>query len=142
MAESDKRTYRYAKVPDRDSVFLLQAREDVQRGGSYATLLNGVLELPVLPEKAIGQIKSGNRPAYTRNLELTADDLRSLQFSDLAANDVARVSIRSMRSADSIRLVKIPGNTEGGVNDEWMYAEGSRPFLLRRTMRWSPCCAA
>lgn len=129
VAESDKRTYRYAKVPDRDSVFLLQAREDVQRGGSYATLLNGVLELPVLPEKAIGQIKSGNRPAYTRNLELTADDLRSLQFSDLAANDVARVSIRSMRSADSIRLVKIPGNTEGGVNDEWMYAEGSRPFL-------------
>ena len=127
-AEDDKRTYRYAKVPDRDSVFLLQACEDVQRGGTYATLLNGMLELPILPEKALAQIKSGNRPAYTRSLELTADELRSHQFSDLAANDVARISIRSLRSADSIRLVKIPGNTEGAVNDQWMYAEGQQPF--------------
>ncbi len=124
----DKRTYRYAKVPDRDSVFLLQAAPDVERGGSYATLMGGILELPLLPEKVLGQIKSGNRPAYTRNLELTADQLRSHQFSDLAANDVARISIRSMRSADAIRLVKIPGNTEGGINDEWMYSEGDRPY--------------
>ena len=127
-APGEERSYRYAKVPDRGSVFLLQAREDVQRGGSYATLLNGMLELPILPEKALAQIRSGNRPAYTKALELTADDLRSHQFSDLAAGDVARISIRSLRSADSIRLVKIPGNTEGGVNDEWMYAEGQSTY--------------
>lgn len=125
---NDKRTYRYAKVPDRDSVFLLQAAPDVQRGGSYATLMNAVLELPLLPEKAMGQIRSGNRPAYTRNLELTPDQLRSHQFSDLAASDVARLSIRSLQSADSISLVKIPGNTEGGINDQWMYSEGGKPY--------------
>ena len=125
VSDTDQRTYRYACTADRKAVFLLQAKPEVQRGGSYSAITNSLFELPLLPEKALAQIKSGNRPAYTNALEVTADSLRSHRFSDLAANDVARISIRSMKSADAIRLVKLPGNTEGQVNDEWMYAEAA-----------------
>lgn len=113
----------YATVSNRDVVFTLQADRRVRRKGSYATIVNAVCNLPVLPEKALAQVRMSSATTYTEELPLALSQLRSLQFSDLDPSDVARISLRSPGDeSQAIVLMLIPGDKDSQVEDVWLYS--------------------
>ncbi len=117
----------YATVGDRSAVFTLQVEPRVLRRGSYARIVNAVCSLPVLPEKALAQLKSGVGTVYTGDLPIAMEQLRSMRFSDIDPRDVGRVSLRSRYAVHPLRLILIPGDAESQVGDTWMYsAAGAR----------------
>ncbi len=117
----------YATVGDRKAVFTLQVEPRVLRRGSYARIVNAVCSLPVLPEKALAQLKSNMGAAYTSELPVAMEKLRSMRFTDVDPKDVGRVSLRSRHSLYPLRLILIPGDTESQVGDTWMFsAAGAR----------------
>lgn len=119
----------YATVSNRDVVFTLQADRRVRRKGSYATIVNAVCNLPVLPEKAMAQVRMSSATTYTNELPLGLSQLRSLQFSDIDTADVARISLRSTgENSNSIRLLLIPGEKDSQVGDTWLYATQDSAF--------------
>lgn len=119
----------YATVNNRDVVFTLQADRRVRRKGSYASIVNAVCNLPVLPEKALAQIRMSSSTTYTEELPLTLSQLRSLQFSDLDPTDVARVALRTPGiDGNAIRLMLIPGDKDSQVEDIWLYATQDSAF--------------
>ncbi len=117
----------YATVGDRSAVFTLQVEPRVLRRGSYARIVNAACSLPVLPEKALAQLKTGVGSVYTGDLPVTMEKLRSMRFSDIDPKDVGRVSLRSRYASHPLRLILIPGDAESQVGDTWMYsAAGAR----------------
>ncbi len=117
----------HATVGDRNAVFTLQVEPRVLRRGSFARIVNATCSLPVLPEKALAQLKSGVGTVYTGDLPVSMEKLRSMRFSDIDPKDVGRVSLRSRYAQHPLRLILIPGDTESQVGDTWMYsAAGAR----------------
>ncbi len=117
----------YATVGDRTAVFTLQVEPRVLRRGSYARIVNAVCSLPVLPEKALAQLKSGMGTVYTGDIPIAMEKLRSMRFTDIDPKDVGRVSLRSRYAPHPLRLILIPGDAESQVGDTWMYsAAGAR----------------
>lgn len=118
----------YATVSSRNVVFVLPAERRVKRTGCYAALINAVCKMPVLPERAMAQVHANGNIIYTAELAMELADLRSDHFSELDAKDIARVSLRDTRTQAAIRLLLIPGNAEGDVEDIWMYAPQDAPY--------------
>lgn len=112
----------YATVNDRPVVFTLQAARKVHRKGSYAALLNAATELPVLPDKAMAQVRMSRSTIYTEELDLTLPALRSLKLADIDAKDISRVALVTPADGASLRLRLIPGDAENQVEDTWLYA--------------------
>ncbi len=118
----------YATVGDRPVVFTLQAEPKVRRKGSYASIVNTICQLPVLPEKAMAQILSGVGNVYTSDLPLSLEKLRTMQFTDIGADDIERVAIRSRFAPWPLRLLRIPGDSESEVADTWMYSAAGQKY--------------
>lgn len=119
----DEQVYCYATVSNRPVYFILQADRRISRKGSYARLINAICELPVLPDKAMAQVRISNQHVYTNELPLTVSALRSMQFTELDAKDIARVSLRATYDRNAaVRLMLIPGDKESQVPDTWMFA--------------------
>ncbi len=118
----------HATVGDRRAVFTLQVEPRVLRRGSYARIVNSVCSFPVLPEKAMAQLKSGIATVYTGDLPLSQEKLRSMRFSDIDPKDVDRVSLRSRHAPHPLLLSFIPGDAESQVEDAWMYSAGGARY--------------
>lgn len=118
----------YAVASNRSVVFTLQAEPHTSKYGSFSSLIQAVYELPVLPEKAMAQLRSGNRPFYVHELPLRLDELRSRQFANLNVRDVDRVSLRSRFARAPLKLIRIPGNAESEVEDTWMFSAAGLPY--------------
>lgn len=112
----------YATVDNRPVVFELPAERNVNHKGSYAALLRAATELPVLPDKAMAQVRRTLNTVYTHELELTLPALRSLQLADFDPKDISRAALLSPGTGDSLRLIRIPGDAENEVNDVWLYS--------------------
>ncbi|MCQ2364029.1 MAG: DUF4340 domain-containing protein [Akkermansia sp.] len=127
-AEAEQRLC-YATVNNRPVVFTLQAARKVHRKGSYAALLNAATELPVLPDKALAQVRMSRSTIYTDELDLTLPALRSLRLADIDPKDISRVALVSPANGASLRLRLIPGDADNQVEDTWLY---SAPQQSRR----------
>lgn len=112
----------YATVNDRPVVFELPAARMVNNKGSYAALLRAATELPVLPDKAMAQVRRSLSTVYTDELELSLTELRSLQFADIDPKDIARAALINPAEGDSLRLIRIPGDADSEVEDVWLYS--------------------
>ncbi len=123
----------YATVGDRNAVFTLQVEPRVLRRGSYARIVNAACSLPVLPEKALAQLKTGMGTVYTGDLPISMEKLRSMRFTDVDPKDVGRVSLRSRYAQHPLRLILIPGDAESQVGDSWMYAAGGIRYAEAET---------
>ena len=126
--ELSERELCYATVSDRKVVFCLQASQKIRKQGSYGNLINAICRLPVLPDKALAQVRMSHLNVYTNDLPLTLPQLRSLQFTNLDSKDIARVSLRSAKGEGAIRLMLIPGDADSQVEDTWMYASAFGAF--------------
>lgn len=124
-AEAEQRLC-YATVDDRPVVFTLQAARKVHRKGSYAALLNAATELPVLPDKAMAQVRMSRSTIYTDELDLTLPALRSLRLADIDPKDVSRVALVTPADGASLRLRLIPGDADNQVEDTWLYTAPQR----------------
>lgn len=125
--EGDEQKYCHATVNDRPVVFTLQAEPRTSHSGSYARLIKAVCELPVLPQKAMAQVRMANKRIAVSEMPLTLSELRSMKFTDLDTRDVARFSLRTTRGHGAVRMLLIPGDDESKVEDTWMFATaGSR----------------
>ncbi len=118
----------HATVNNRPVVFTLQAEPRVSRRGSYSRIVNSICNLPVLPTRAMAQLRSGAGNIYTSELPLSLSELRSLRFSNIVDKDVSRVVLRVHDSDESLRLMLIPGDVESEVSDMWMYSVGNTRF--------------
>lgn len=127
-SQTDGQQLCHATVNDRPVVFTLQAQPRVSRKGSYSRIVNSICNLPVLPTKAMAQLRSVSGNIYTADLPLELAELRSLKFTDLVDKDVERVVLRANDSKESLRLLLIPGELESEVSDVWMYSVGNAPF--------------
>ena len=119
---ADGQRYCYATVNDRSVVFILPADSKEQHRGSYARFIKAVCELPVLPQKAMAQVRMASQQVNVGQIPLELDELRSMRFSDLDDRDIARFSLRTTRGSGSIRALLIPGDDESKVEDTWMFA--------------------
>ncbi len=126
FSKKDDAQVSYATVTDRKVVFVLPAAPRVVRKGSYATIINHTLSLPLLPDPILKQLRSGDTPVYTSELALQLDELRSMELSTLPEHDVDRVSISTPFSQAPLRLLLIPGDAESKVPAQWMYSLTSR----------------
>lgn len=127
-SEADGQMLCYATTEGRPAVFTLPAEPRVNRKGSYSRIINSVFNAPVLPDKAMAQIKSHAGNSYTKELPLDIGDLRSLRFSDVDPRDIERLSLRSRFAPFPLRLLLIPGEEEGEIEDVWMYAAEGRRY--------------
>lgn len=133
----------YATVSNRPVVFTLPAERPIGHRGSYADLINAVCELPVLPQKALAQVRTGHSTTYTRELQLSLPELRSLQLIDIDPKDMARFSLIDPQQRHSLLFRLIPGNSDNQVEDLWMCSESPgrhRPYtaegsLVQRFLR-------
>lgn len=116
----------YATVNDRPAVFTLQASRKVHRKGSYAALLNAATELPVLPDKAMAQVRMSRSTVYTDELDLTLPALRSLRMADIDPKDISRVALVTPADGAALRLRLIPGDADNQVEDMWLYTAPQR----------------
>ncbi len=119
----------YATVGDRKAVFTLQVEPRVLRRGSFARIVNAACSLPVLPEKALAQLKTGAGTVYTGDMPVSMEKLRSMRFTDIDPKDVGRVSLRSRFAPHPLRLILIPGDTESQVGDTWMYSAAGNRYM-------------
>lgn len=127
QTEPDGQVLCYATAEGRPAVFTLQAEPRVSRKGSYTRIVNSVFSAPVLPARAMAQIRSHAGDVYTNELPLDKGSLRSLRFTDIDYKDIERVSLRSRFSPYPLRLLLIPGEEDSDIQDIWMYsAEGRR----------------
>lgn len=117
-----------ASVSDRNVIFTLQAAPRIRMKGEYASIINAVYKLPILPEQTLAKIRSGNTPVYTQDLNVQLADLRSKKFTSIKVDEIVRLSLRSKFSANGLRLVLIPGDKNSQVSDLWMYSLGYDNF--------------
>lgn len=131
--EGDEQKYCHATVNDRPVVFTLQAEPRVSHTGSYARLINAVCELPVLPQKAMAQVRMQNKRVAVSEIPKSLATLRSMKFADVDTKDVARFSLRTTRANSGVRMLLIPGDTESKVEDTWMFALAGRGYQKAET---------
>lgn len=111
----------YATVNNRQAVFELPAARQLNNKGTYSALLNAATELPVLPDKAMAQVRLSHSTVYTGEMELDWKSLRSLQLAEIDAKDVARIALIAPQDAETLNLIRIPGDAENEVEDVWMF---------------------
>ncbi len=133
-APADGQKLCHATVNNRPVVFTLQAEPRVSRKGSYSRIVNSICNLPVLPARAMAQIKSNAGVVYTGDLPLTLGNLRSLKFSDIVDRDVERVVLKVLDSNETLKLLLIPGDVENEVSDIWMYSIGNSRYAEAEEM--------
>ncbi|MBP3499771.1 MAG: DUF4340 domain-containing protein [Akkermansia sp.] len=126
--EGDDQKYCYATVNDRPVIFTLQAEPRSSHTGSYARLINAICELPVLPQKALAQVRMANKRVAVSEMPKTLPELRSMKFADIDTKDVARFSLRTTRGNGGVRFLMIPGDTESKVDDAWMFAVAGKGY--------------
>lgn len=120
----------YATVNDRPVVFSLEAAPKITRKGSFAALINAGTELPVLPDKALAQVRMNRSTVYTERLTLTLPELRSLRLANIDSKDISRASLLSPADGTTLRLRLIPGDKDNEVEDTWVY---NAPAQSRRS---------
>ena len=125
---SDGQRLCYATVEDRPVVFTLAVEPRLRRKGSYAELVNHVLSLPVLPPAMIARIQSANDAVYVDDLTFNLKELRSTRLSNIESKDIDKVHLRSRYAAQPVRLLRIPGDTEGQVGDVWMVSAAGQRY--------------
>ena len=131
--EGDTQKYRYATVNDRPVVFTIPAEPRVQHTGSYARLIKSICELPVLPRKAMAQVRMNQQKVSFSQLPLELHELRSMKFADLDVKDVSRFSLRSTQGNGVVRMLLIPGDDESKVADTWMFATAGTRYNKAET---------
>ncbi len=131
--EGDEQQYCHATINDRPVVFTLQASPRAQHTGSYARLIKSVCELPVLPRKAIAQLRMANQRLSVSEIPLSLAALRSMKFASIDPKDVSRLSLRSARGNGGIRMLLIPGDEDSKVPDNWMVASAQTPYIKAET---------
>lgn len=124
----DDQKYCYATVNDRPVVFTLQAAPREYHRGSYARLIKGVTELPVLPKNAMAQVRMHGLTVTVSEMPLGLDSLRSMKFADMDVKDIARFSLRAARGEDAVRAILLPGDKESKVEDTWMFASNGQRY--------------
>lgn len=120
--------YCHAVVNDRPVVFTLLAEPGAQHKGSYARLIKSVCELPVLPKKAMAQVRMNQQRVSVSELPKNLDSLRSMKFADIDDKDISRFSLRATRGRAGIRALLIPGDDESKVEDTWMFATADTKY--------------
>lgn len=126
--EGDDQTYCHAKVNDRPVVFTLLAERRSTHTGHFSKLIKSITELPVLPRKAMAQVRAGSNTVYTAELPTTLQALRSMRFADIDMKDVARFSLRTTQGHGVVRMLLVPGDDESKVEDTWMFATASTRY--------------
>ena len=126
--DGDEHKYCHATVSDRPVVFTLQAEPRSSMNGSYARLVNEICSLPVLPKKAMAQVRMNGMRVAVSQLPLELDSLRSMKFADLDTKDIARFALRATRGGNSVRGLMVPGDEESKVDDTWMFATSSTRY--------------
>lgn len=117
----------YATVSDRPVVFTLPVEPRMRRKGSYAELVSNILSLPILPPSVQARLHAANDTLYLTDLSFDLKTLRSSSLSNIDNKDVDKAYLRSRFSPYPVKLVRIPGDSEGQVQDIWMVsAEGKR----------------
>ncbi len=125
---SDGQLLCHATAQGRPVVFTLAAEPRVSRRGGYASIVNGIFTLPVLPPDVQVQVRNSLQLVYWADIPLTLAELRSTHFADITAKDVDKVVVRSRFYPYPLRLRLIPGDSEGQVSDVWMYSAEGQPF--------------
>ena len=118
----NEQKYCHAVVNDRPVVFTLAAEPRSLHKGSYARLIKAVCELPVLPAKALAQVRMSQQRVSVSEIPLQLEKLRSMKFADIDDKDVSRFSLRATHGRVGVRMLLIPGDTDSKVEDTWMYA--------------------
>lgn len=127
VSPTDGQLLCYATVSDRSVVFTLAMEPKVQRKGGYANLVNTILSLPILPKDTLVRIRNAMDTVYLADLPMDLDTLRSRHFANLTDKDIDKAVLRSRYAPYPLMLRRIPGDSEGQVDDVWMYAtEGQR----------------
>ncbi|MBE6417072.1 MAG: hypothetical protein E7033_01245 [Akkermansiaceae bacterium] len=111
----------YATVNDRKVVFTLPAVRK-SREGQFASLINAVYSLPVLPAEEMASIR-GLDQVYTAQLPLSLNQLRSHLLPMFDERDVQQILIMSPFLSKSLRLCLIPGIKESNTQDSWTIEE-------------------
>lgn len=124
----DNQKYCHAIINDRPVVFTLLAEPRIRHVGSYARLIKAVCELPVLPGKALAQIRMAREQTTVSEIPMTLTSLRSMKFTELDAADVSRFSLRSTHGSGAVRMLLIPGDEDSKVPDNWMVASATTRF--------------
>lgn len=120
--EGNEQKYCHAVVNDRPVVFTLTAESKAQQKGSYSRFIKAVCELPVLPRKAMAQVRMSQQSVSVAELPLSLASLRSMTFADIDYKDISRFSLRTTKGHAGVRALLIPGDDESKVEDTWMFA--------------------
>ena len=126
--QGDDQKYCHATINDRPVVFSLLAEPRNLHTGSYASLIKAVCELPVLPGKALAQVRMATKQSTLAEIPLQKEKLRSMLFASVDETDVAQFSLRSVRGNGAIRALLIPGDEDSKVPDNWMVASATTPY--------------
>lgn len=135
FSEKDGQQVRYATVAGRPVVFTLRDEPKVERRGSYSAIVGAVCKLPVLNEKAMAQVKmsqSGDA-LYMSDVPMTLPQLRSTRFADIDYKDVERIYLRSRFARHPLQVRLVPGDSDSGVADAWIFAAEGQPMRLAET---------
>ena len=120
--DGDEHKYCHATVNDRPVVFTLQAEPRSNKSGNYTRLVNEICRLPVLPKKAMAQIRMNGMRVAVSEMPTRLEELRSMKFANIDTKDVARFALRATRGNRAVRALLIPGDDESKVEDTWMFA--------------------
>lgn len=124
---SDGQLLCYATASDRPVVFTLPVEPRLRRRNSYATLVSHMLSMPVLPVSVISRLHTDNDTIYLADMAFDLASLRSARLSNIDSRDIAKVYLNASKSRSPLKLLRIPGDTEGQVQEMWLYsAEGKR----------------
>ncbi|MBR5330332.1 MAG: DUF4340 domain-containing protein [Akkermansia sp.] len=126
--EGNDQKYCYAVVNDRPVVFTLESEPAVRHKGSYGRLVKAICELPVLPRKAMAQVRMSQQRVYVSELPQTLAALRSMKFADIDEKDISRFSLRTTKGQAGIRALLVPGDEESKVEDTWMFATANTRY--------------
>lgn len=118
----------YATVNDRNLVFTLPVEPRLRRKGSYYDIVNSMLTMPILPADIMARVQAAADTVYTSELRTETDHLRSQNFSNVNVRDIDKVYIRSRLSRYPVKMVRIPGDNEGQMNDVWQYTAAGQPY--------------
>lgn len=129
VSPADGQLLCYVTVENRSVVFTLPVEPRLRRRGPYAEIVNAMLSLPVLSSETQSRVQSLNDTIYTADLRLKLNELRSQTLSNIDPQDIDRIFIRSRYYPYPVRLLRIPGDSEGQVQDVWMCSAGGQKFI-------------
>lgn len=130
---SDGQQLCYATVEDRPVVFTLPVEPRLRRKGSYSEIVSNILSLPVLPPAVQTRLQSANDTIYMADIPFQLAELRSSRLSNIDNKDIDKVYLRSRFVPYPVKLLRIPGDSDGQVQDVWMYSAAGEPFQVADT---------